>query len=303
MSAPRVSVVLPTYNRAATLPTAIRSVLDQTQSDLELIVVDDGSADGTTAVVEAIADPRLRYVRLDRRHGAAAARNAGIGRAKGELVAFQDSDDEWLPGKLESQVALLDGASPVGGVGGRYSVDDGPGRTHLRAPRLEMGLDYESELLDGPCCISPLWLIRRALLDELRWFDERMPCLEDWDLMLRLSERTELRAVPEEVLIKRGAGDSLGSDPVPRTQAMEELLRRHGRRFAAYPRRHAEFCLELSYLWLVRRRPRSALRCAAMALRGRGATPQMLRTFARACLRAWMTGHPAWPIPRPAEND
>jgi glycosyltransferase involved in cell wall biosynthesis len=302
MSGPKVSVVLPTHNREAMLPTAIRSVLDQTLSDLELIVVDDGSTDDTPVVVEAFADPRLRYVRLDRRRGAARARNAGLERVHGDLIAFQDSDDEWLPGKLESQVALL-GSTAVGAVGGRYSVDAGAVKMHLRAPRLEMGRDYESELLEGPCCISPLWLIRRPLLDELDWFDERMVCLEDWDLMLRLSERTALRAVPEEVLIKRGAGDSLGGDPFLRPAAMEELLRRHGRRFAAHPRRHAEFCLELSYLWLLRRRRRSALRYAARALRGRGASGQMLTSFARACLGAWVAGRPVWPIPRRAADD
>jgi GT2 family glycosyltransferase len=112
---PAVSVVLPAYNRAATIGRAIASVLAQNLSDLELIVVDDGSADGTVAAVRAIADPRLRLVALEANAGAAAARNRGIAEARAPWVAFQDSDDEWLPAKLEKQMARLAAPPPAGG--------------------------------------------------------------------------------------------------------------------------------------------------------------------------------------------
>src|SRR5262245_7829489 len=94
-SLPAVRIVLPTYNRAALLPRAIRSVLRQTYSDFELIVVDDGSEDATADAIQCFADPRLRYLRLPSNRGAGAARNAGIRMARAAFIAFQDSDDEW----------------------------------------------------------------------------------------------------------------------------------------------------------------------------------------------------------------
>jgi glycosyltransferase involved in cell wall biosynthesis len=116
---PLISVVLPTYNRASMLAVAVQSVLAQTFADLELIVVDDGSTDETPGVLEAIADPRLVRLRSDQQRGAAVSRNAGIGAARGEFLAFQDSDDEWLPGKLERQLSVFaDHGSGLGAVGG-----------------------------------------------------------------------------------------------------------------------------------------------------------------------------------------
>src|SRR3989338_2611340 len=104
-----VSVILPTYNRAAWLGRAITSVLRQTYRELELIVVDDGSVDDTPKLRETWerADARIRWIRRDHQ-GAAAARNTGLANAQGDLVAFCDSDDEWLEHKLERQVAYLD---------------------------------------------------------------------------------------------------------------------------------------------------------------------------------------------------
>jgi glycosyltransferase involved in cell wall biosynthesis len=106
-SSPQVSVVIPTYNRATVLGRAVTSVLNQTFSDLECVVVDDGSTDQTVALVEGFQDPRLRLIRLPVNRGVGHARNVGIQAASGELIAFLDSDDEWLPGKLERQVARL----------------------------------------------------------------------------------------------------------------------------------------------------------------------------------------------------
>ncbi|MFP5434416.1 MAG: glycosyltransferase family 2 protein, partial [Alphaproteobacteria bacterium] len=100
-----VSVILPTYNRARTLGRSIRSVLGQGYSNLELIVVDDGSSDDTRSVIDEFDDKRLIYVPLEKNQGASAARNHGLGLVRGEFVAFQDSDDEWLADKLQQQVS------------------------------------------------------------------------------------------------------------------------------------------------------------------------------------------------------
>ena len=104
---PIVSVITPTYNRAPLLPRALRSVLSQDFQDLELIVVDDGSTDETPEIIASFSDPHLRCIRFPENRGIGAARHAGIEAARGELIAFIDSDDVWLPGKLEYQVSLF----------------------------------------------------------------------------------------------------------------------------------------------------------------------------------------------------
>ena len=106
-ASPLISVILPTYNRAHTLMRAVTSVLNQDYREIELIVVDDASTDGTTELLESIADPRLRVIRHDHNKGVAGATNTGIQAARGEIIAFQDSDDEWLDGKLSHQMARL----------------------------------------------------------------------------------------------------------------------------------------------------------------------------------------------------
>ena len=107
MTAPCVSVILPTFNRADLLAPSVRSVLNQDFTDLELIVVDDGSTDHTTRVLDSIKDSRLQLLRLDSNRGQSAARNAGIEKSRGEFIAFQDSDDVWYRNKLSRQIDVF----------------------------------------------------------------------------------------------------------------------------------------------------------------------------------------------------
>jgi glycosyltransferase involved in cell wall biosynthesis len=109
---PKISVIIPAYNRAGAIRLSAESVLRQTVSDLEVIVVDDASSDGTPEAAEAIGDPRLRVIRLAENRGPSGARNAGMEAARGEWIAFQDSDDEWLPSKLERQFAAMERLGP-----------------------------------------------------------------------------------------------------------------------------------------------------------------------------------------------
>ena len=102
-----VSVIIPTYNRAARLPMSVESVLNQTYRDLEIIIVDDGSTDLTEDVVRAMSDSRIRYIKHPRNLGGCKARNTGVSNAKGEYIAFQDSDDVWHADKLEVELKAL----------------------------------------------------------------------------------------------------------------------------------------------------------------------------------------------------
>ena len=113
---PKVTVILPVYNRSGSLEDSMRSVLNQSFRDLELIVVDDASTEDLRTIVEAVGDPRVRYIRQARNGGASVARNAGLAAARGAFIAFQDSDDLWLPGKLARQMEMLQAAPADVGV-------------------------------------------------------------------------------------------------------------------------------------------------------------------------------------------
>jgi glycosyltransferase involved in cell wall biosynthesis len=236
---PVISVILPTHNRERSLARAISSVLNQTFTDLELIVVDDASTDRSEDVVHAFTDPRLRYVRLKDNRGAAGARNVGIAAASCDWVAFQDSDDEWLPNKLEQQFSVACDAPPeVGLILSGYLADIGNRRIHVVPGHTLAGGDPVPDLLDGWPIITPTWLVRRRLLLELNGFDESYRCLEDWDLVLRLSAVCLLRAVPGPVLIKYSGGDaSVCADPQHMYAALDRIIRKFGHHWAPYPRR------------------------------------------------------------------
>ena len=115
-NSPLISVIVPTYNRGTLLGRAIRSVLEQSYRNIEVIVVDDASNDNSDMIIKGFSDKRLFYIRHDRNMGGAEARNTGIKAAKGEYIAFQDSDDEWVKDKLEKQIQVFNSANENIGV-------------------------------------------------------------------------------------------------------------------------------------------------------------------------------------------
>lgn len=227
-------MVLPTFNRAGTIARAIASVLDQSFADLELIVVDDASTDGTDAVVATFEDRRLRYVRLPANKGVAHARNVGVSQALGTWLAFQDSDDEWLPTKLEEQTAVARRSDAPLILGG-YRVSDGTTTGTITPGHLLSGEDVTPDILDGWPIITPTWLVRRELVQRLGGFDETFRCLEDWDLVFRMTKEADTAAVPGPVLIKHGSADTVTGRIDDLAVALAEILRRHGGRWRGHP--------------------------------------------------------------------
>ena len=205
MTEPRpeiVSVVVPTHDRAALLPRALDSVRRQSAPPGEVIVVDDGSTDGTGDLVRR-RFPEVRLLRQANR-GVSAARNRGIGAARGEWIALLDSDDAWLPEKLERQLAALAGAP-----GHRIChtdeiwIRDGrrvnPGARHAKRG----GRIFRHCL--PLCAISPsAALIQRSLFDEVGLFDEALPACEDYDLWLRITAREPVLLLDEPLVEKHG---------------------------------------------------------------------------------------------------
>ena len=198
-----VSVIIPTYNRAGLVQEAVASVLAQTWRDFELLVVDDGSTDGT---VEALAPyaSRLRLLRRESRGGVSAARNTGIAAARGEWLAFLDSDDLWRPEKLARQLAYL-AAHPdlqlcqTEETWVRRGLRVNQPLTHRKVGGRIFFASLER------CLVSPSAVIlHRRLLEQHGGFDEDLPAAEDYDLWLRLSWRYEVGLLPEPLIIKRG---------------------------------------------------------------------------------------------------
>ena len=198
----RVSAIITTHNRADLLPRAVQSVLSQTFTDYEVIIVDDGSTDNTQDVVATLSHPRVRSLRHEVSRGQSAAINAGIDRARGEYVAFLDDDDEWLPWKLAMQVAALDAADEsVALAYGWYDyVDDRDGDVRRGPRRLMEGDVYEDLLaLDMPAPTST-YLVRTGVARELR-FDTGLTLATDLDFFTRLSRRWRVAVVPEVVML------------------------------------------------------------------------------------------------------
>lgn len=201
----KVSVVIPTYNRAASIGASIQSVLNQTYQNFEIIIVDDGSTDNTCQIIETFADDRIRYICLEQNGGVSRARNTGIRLSESDFVAFLDSDDEWLPEKLEKQMQMmLHAPDNVGLVYCRMRGTKKDG-TALICPELWRSLEELQgnmlfSLLEENVIGTPTMLVRRQCLEQVGGFDEGLECLEDWELVLRIAEKWEIGFV-DDILV------------------------------------------------------------------------------------------------------
>jgi glycosyltransferase involved in cell wall biosynthesis len=199
---PLVSIIVPTYNRAALVPEAVASVEAQTFRDFEILVVDDGSTDATLKALAPWAG--VRVLRRRSRGGVAAARNLGVAAARGEWLAFLDSDDLWLPEKLARQMAYLEERPGLL----LCQTDETWVRNGVRvnkpaSHRKVAGQIFLPSL--SHCMVSPSAVVlHRRLLSEHGGFDEDLPAAEDYDLWLRLTRHYDVGLVDEPLIIKRG---------------------------------------------------------------------------------------------------
>jgi len=184
--APLVSVIIPAYNRAAPITRCIQSVLSQTFFDFEIIVIDDGSTDQTREIVMDIHDERIRLICHESNLGAAAARNTGMKAAGGKYIAWLDSDDEWLPEKLQIQLQALEEAAPDQRASCTVYERIEKSGSRIYVPNQ---VDYRKLFLG--CDLSPgsTLLFDRQLLDEIGYIDTSLPRYEDWDWLLRYASK------------------------------------------------------------------------------------------------------------------
>lgn len=238
MTTPAVSVVLPAHDRAAVVGRAIRSVLDQTFRDLELVVVDDASTDDTAEVLARFAaeDARVRIVRSDDNLGPAGARNLGIKETRGALVAFQDSDDRWLPDKLARQVDTLEraGDSDACYCGAIYFAPEECYYLPAAAFAPYEGDLRRACLRDNPVTPQCL-LVSRARLFEAGLFDPALRIRVDWDLTIRLAALTPFAFVPDPLVIIYRTPGSVSTHTLRNARFREHLLERYAGMFAGDP--------------------------------------------------------------------
>ena len=212
-----VSVIIPTYNRIKTLPRAVESVLAQNYSNLELIIVDDGSDDGTDGYVKSINDDRVVYIKGEHK-GAGAARNTGVRNSKYDLIAFCDSDSEWYPNKLKIQLEYMNRYPESGMVYSRYRslTPDGDERTIIpinSIPEDECSGNYlYQHLLVHNLAGTPTMLIKKEIFLKVKGFDENLPALEDYDLTLKIAEITDIKCCYQILVDDYYSEGSISSD-------------------------------------------------------------------------------------------
>ncbi len=208
---PLVSVVLPTFNRLRYLPDAVASIFGQTLRDWELLIADDGSDGETRAYLQTLANPpRVRLIQLGHTGKPAVVRNTALREAGGEFVAFMDSDDVWMPNKLETQIASLRGNAGRGWSHTRFVLMDAARHTMREMPAADGWI--LGHLLKTETVIAlPSVVVSRALLDQVGGFDEDLVMCEDYDLWLRLATRSRIDAIDEPLTIVRRHGEHYGS--------------------------------------------------------------------------------------------
>ena len=261
---PRVSVVIPTWDRAASFGRALDSALAQMEPDFEVVVIDDGSpSDAAERVVRDRADARIRYIRLPAHRGVSGARNAGVLAATGTYVAFLDDDDEWLPQKLQRQLETIEGADDsVGAVyTARFTIDVPTGRctTTRFARSFRPG--------DGNTVTTSSILIKRDCLTQAGPFDEELEAGEDYDMWIRVAERSRFVYLDVPLVKYYVHAGSISTDYRKKRRASELLLKKYGSRFGRNRHDLAKEYVTLGVMWYHEGGLNQAARAFAKAVR------------------------------------
>jgi glycosyltransferase involved in cell wall biosynthesis len=233
-SMPDVSIIIPTYNRRYVLGRAIESALGQTFRDFELIIVDDASTDETQTLVQGYNDPRVINIRHSINKGAPAARNTGLRTARGEFIAFLDSDNEWYPARIEKQLELF--SRLPASVGVVYADNIVVDESNSVIGEWKFGLrgNLYREFLQRPFMDFITPLIRAECFRKIGPMDEKVPSYQEWDTFLRISEFFEFDFVPEILAVYHlHKHDRISKNPLDEAAGWSYVYRKHRTRMLA----------------------------------------------------------------------
>lgn len=229
-----VSVIIPTYNRARYISRAIKSVLDQTYTNLELLIIDDCSVDETKDMIAKFSDARIRYIRNARNRGVAYSRNTGIKNAKGEYIAFLDDDDEWRESKLEKQVDLIKRLSfdyaviYCGYLCASSETDETVNVSPLYKGDIMEAMIHES-VIGGS---TPL--IRKSVFYDVGFHDEELKSAVDWEMWIRIAGKYKFDYIEETLMIYRIHGKQISSDYTEKITSYNKIYEKHKQLFMQY---------------------------------------------------------------------
>lgn len=247
---PKVSVIIPTHNRPDFLPRAIKSVLDQSYQDFEIIVIDDGLKTRAESIVKEINDPRITYIQHDTEKGGAAARNTGIKAARGEFIAFLDDDDEWLPDKLKIQVyRFQDSDQDVGFCFTAIKQLRDNDIITSQVPEYE-GDFHELALTRFKGFLTSSLLIKKLVLDNVGYFDESFPSHQEPDLIIRITKIFKGIGINKPLVLMwaKSNHEQIGSNLQRRIMGGEMIIKKHYKEFAIKPKILAKHYFQLG-LW------------------------------------------------------
>lgn len=222
----RVSVVIPTKNRANYLSSAIQSVLDQTFENSEILIIDAASTDNTGEVVSNFDDERIRYIRERKDRGPSTSRNIGIENSTGKFVAFLDDDDLWMPSKLEKQLDLINQNSDVGVVSTGAWMFNENGKMEIFFPSVRGNIYpkiLEKNYIGGCSTV----LVRKECLKRVGMFDKNLPSGEDFDLWIRLAKHYEFDYVKEGLVLYRVHAKRISRDSCRILKAKKLLYKKY----------------------------------------------------------------------------
>ncbi|MFV0438926.1 MAG: glycosyltransferase family 2 protein [Desulfopila sp.] len=233
-----ISVILPTFNRESTIRRAIYSVLKQTYSNFELLIIDDGSSDNTEHIVASLDDNRIKYIRHKTNRGAAAARNTGIQLSTGKFIAFQDSDDEWMCDKLEKQMAVMKTAKEDTGViySSYIKIHEKQVLLLPKPNQRSASKNIFEKLLRGNFIGLPSVLIKKECFLNAGTFDETLLRLQDWELFIRLSQNYTFLYIDEPLFISFYSNRSISSNNELFPPSFAKILSKHSNIFEKYPK-------------------------------------------------------------------
>ncbi|RLC39556.1 MAG: glycosyl transferase [Candidatus Nealsonbacteria bacterium] len=278
---PTVSVIIPTYNRAHLIGRAIQSVLDQTYQDFEIIVVDDASTDNTKEVVKSFGDKRIKYLRLRENSGSSAApKNTAIKITKGKYIALLDSDDEWLPEKLEKQIQLFKNSKKknLGFVGCNVLVVDEQTNKRYEYKTPKYKNVFQRLLENDFIWSSSSVMVKKSVIDNVGLFDESLKNANDWEMWIRIAQKYDFDFV-DEPLFKyywHGGNITRTAGNLKKIQYKEYILIKHKNLYKKHPKAYSITLRNIGTAYLLNNDLKNARKYFIKAIK---VAPWYLRTY------------------------